>query len=409
MKLGIISQWFAPEESTLPNSLAVRSVNCGDEVIVLTAFPSYPQGVIYEGYSQESEFAEDLNGALVHRVKSFLSHDSSAANRIRTFISFSIASVIRSRVLAQNDVNYVYATPMTAAWAAWWVRVRYGVPYVLHVQDLWPESATSSGMMGKGPFVKVLNFVISLMLKPLYSGASEVVAIAPTMAKTLARRGVPEAKVSTVLNWDAGSPARSVDTRRASDASLRFVYAGNLGIMQDIETIVRAAALVQDCRNIEFHIYGSGISESTLTELVQDLGVSNITFHGRVSKSAMNDVYSSSDFQFVTLKDRPLFRMTIPSKFQASLANGVPVITTVQGDLSELCAKEGVGITALPENPESLAMAVRSAAQLSTERRWEMAENCRRLYSRKLSPEHGIASIRQILQKAAEQRKMSTL
>jgi colanic acid biosynthesis glycosyl transferase WcaI len=223
------------------------------------------------------------------------------------------------------------------------------------------------------------------------------------MAKTLVLRGVPAAKVSMVLNWDSGSQPRAVDAHRATDAPLKFVYAGNLGIMQDIETIVRAAALVQDNCNIEFHIYGSGVSESSLLDLVQDLGVSNVTFHGRVSKSAMNDIYTLSDFQFVTLKDRPLFRMTIPSKFQASLANGVPVITTVQGDLSELCSMEGVGIAALPENPESLANAVRSAAQLSTDRRREMEENCRSLYARKLSPEQGIASIREILQKAAEQ------
>jgi colanic acid biosynthesis glycosyl transferase WcaI len=170
MKLGIVSQWFAPEEITLPNSLAEASALYGNEVIVLTAFPSYPQGAIYEGYSQKSDFSEHLGNVLVHRVRSFISHDSSAVNRIRTFISFSLASVMRGRVLARNDVNYVYATPVTAAWAAWWVRIRYGVPYVLHIQDLWPESATNSGMMGKGPIVKVLDFIISLMLNRYIRG-----------------------------------------------------------------------------------------------------------------------------------------------------------------------------------------------------------------------------------------------
>lgn len=402
MKLGIISQWFAPEETTLPNSLAKSSVLCGDEVVVLTAFPSYPHGVIYEGYFQRPRYSENVDGALVHRVQSFLSHDANPVNRIRSFISFALASIQRSHVLRQNDVNYVYGTPMTAAWAAWWARIRYGVPYVLHVQDLWPESVTSSGMMGSGPTIKIMDFLISLMLKPLYAAASEVVAIAPTMAQTLVSRGVSIDKVSTVLNWDSDVHSIAKDAPRATGAPLRFVYAGNLGVMQDIESIVRAAALVQDCPDIEFHIYGSGVSEESLKRLAQALELRNITFHGRVSKTAMGDIYNSSDFQFVTLKDRPLFRMTIPSKFQAALANGVPVITTVQGDLADLCVTENVGMAALPEDPASLANAVRAAAQLTIDKRSQMISNCRELYERKLSPERGITSIRVTLQRAAE-------
>ncbi|RDV09347.1 glycosyltransferase WbuB [Arthrobacter sp. RT-1] len=400
MRIGIVTQWFAPEEATLPNSVARASVQHGDEVVVLTAFPSYPAGVIYDGYSQQSGFSEHMDGALVHRVKTFLSHDSNAINRFKTFASFALASARRTEVLANNDVNYVYATPVTAAWAAWWARIRHGVPYVLHVQDLWPDSVTSSGMVGQGLVSKVLHFLISLMIKPLYACASEIVAIAPTMARTIIDRGVPRQKVSTVLNWDADVVPGPQEATRPSE-SIRFVYAGNLGLMQDVETIVRAAALVEDCSNIEFHIYGSGIQEKTLVTLVDVLGISNVKFHGRVSRREMDNVYASSDFQLVTLADRPLFRMTIPSKFQASLANGVPVVTTVSGDLSELCIRENVGLPALPENPASLAAAIRAAAQLSLEARTEMSQNCRNLYSQELSPEHGLAAIRTSLERAA--------
>lgn len=409
MKLGIVSQWFAPEEMTIPNTLANSCQRSGDEVTVLTTFPSYPRGVIYEGYRQQSGYAESLNGIPVHRVRSFLSHDANPKNRIVSFVSFSLMSALRGRVLARNDVNYVYATPLTAAWAAWWVRVRYGVPYVLHVQDLWPESVTCSGMLGNGPALKVLNFAISLMLKPIYSKAAAVIAISPSMAQTLIKRGVGAEKVSTVLNWDEGLHGEATVAAGSGNATVRFVYAGNLGTMQDVETIIRAAALVQDCDNIEFHIYGSGVSEGSLTNLIDDLGVSNLTFHGRVSKSAMGAIYALSDFQFVTLKDRPLFRMTIPSKFQASLACGVPVITTVLGDLAELCALAGVGITATPEDPESLANAIRAAAQLSAEQRLTMEERCRHFYAQKLSPHRGIASVRTVLQKAAGSGKKEGL
>lgn len=402
MRLGVVSQWYAPEQVALPSSLARAAVRCGDAVTVLTAFPSYPHGRLYDGYVQTSKFVENLNGVTVHRVKSFLSHDSNAVNRIRSFISFSISSTRSSKILAQNDVNYVYATPPTAAYAAWWVRVRYGVPYVLHIQDLWPESATNSGMMGQGHLLKVLDLVISLMLKPLYSRASKIIVIAPRMSEALASRGIPAEKISTVLNWDDGDDTRAELVHRGDGEPLRIVYAGNIGTMQDLETIARAAALLRDCRHIQFHVYGSGVAEGPFLRLVQDLGLSNLEYHGRVSKTAMTSIYASADFQLVTLKDRPVFRMTIPSKFQAALAHGTPVITTVQGDLSDICAAEGVGFSALPENPGSLADAVRAAASLSTEERRHMGEKCRAFYDRHLSAIKGTATIRKILREAAE-------
>lgn len=402
MRLGVVSQWYTPEEVALPSSLALAAVRCGDAVTVLTAFPSYPHGRLYDGYVQKSKFVENLNGVTVHRVKSFLSHDSNAVNRIRSFISFSISSTRSAKILAQNDVNYVYATPPTAAYAAWWARVRYGVPYVLHIQDLWPESATNSGMMGRGNAVKIFDLVITLMLRPIYSRASKIIVIAPRMSDALVSRGIPAEKISTVLNWDEGADARASLVHRGDGEPLRIVYAGNIGTMQDLETIARAAALLRDCRNVQFHVYGSGVAEGPFIKLVQDLGLSNLKYRGRVSKAAMKSIYASADFQLVTLKDRPLFRMTIPSKFQTAVANGIPVITTVQGDLSDICAAEGLGFSALPEDPESLADAVRAAASLSTEARRQMGERCRAFYDRHLTAIKGTAAIRKILREAAE-------
>lgn len=403
VKIGIITQWFAPEQFPLPNSLSERSIIAGDEVTVVTGFPSYPFGKIYDGYTQERAFQEVIAGAKVYRVRSFLSHDSNAIHRISTFVSFAISSTRKSGVLAGVDVNYVYSTPMTAAVAAWWQRKRSGVPYVLHIQDLWPESVTSSGMLSRGLVASVVAALISALLKPIYSAASHLVVISPTMREALISRGVDRAKITTVLNWDPHF-VEGVEEKGlvpASTDTVRFVYAGNLGVMQDVQTILRAADLLREHTNVQIHIYGSGILESELVQMAIEMNLDNVTFHGRVPKEAMVGVYAQSDFQLITLKDDPLFRMTIPSKFQAAMAHGIPVVSTVQGDLRDICRKAEVGWTAQPEDPVSLADAMSRAATADLVTRKAMVESCRQLYTNELSPDKGIATVREILEDVA--------
>ncbi|MEA3550225.1 glycosyltransferase family 4 protein [Pseudarthrobacter sp. C1] len=398
MKLGLITQWFAPEEFLLPNSVSEESVKAGFDVRVLTGFPSYPAGVIYDGYHQAVGFREVIMGADVYRVKSFLSHDANALKRILTFGSFALSSTLRADVMADVDVIYVYATPMTAAIAGWWLSKRYGIPYVLHIQDLWPESVTSSGMLTKGVVTSVAGSVISALLKPLYSSAAHIIVISPSMKSALVSRGVQASKITTVFNWELHSiegPSRG--RRSMGKSGIRFVYAGNLGVMQDVETILRAAELLVDKPEIEFHIYGSGVQESSLHLLAANAGLSNVTFHGRVTKREMSDVYATADFLLVTLKDDPLFRMTIPSKFQAAMAHGIPVVSTVQGDLERICTDAGVGWTAAPEDPSSLAEALMKAAASAPSHRSAMTERCRALYKDKFSLDKGVAAVRSIL------------
>lgn len=301
-------------------------------------------------------------------------------------------------MLSGMDVNYVYATPMTAAAAAWWQRKRNGTAYVLHIQDLWPESVTSSGMLGNGLLSKVAHRTISTFLRPIYAGASHIVVSSPSMQQTLVTRGVDAGKITTVLNWEVASQnGKRGDTAAGSAFITRFVYAGNLGVMQDVETILRAAELLRNDARIEIQIFGSGVLERELRALASDLKLRNVSFRGRVSKESMSTVYAASDFQLVTLKDDPLFRMTVPSKFQAAMAHGIPIVSTVKGDLENICRDAQVGWTAQPEQPGSLAEAMQMAASLGPESRKAMKDRCRALYENELSLDKGIASVRGIL------------
>jgi glycosyltransferase involved in cell wall biosynthesis len=183
------------------------------------------------------------------------------------------------------------------------------------------------------------------------------------------------------------------------------VYAGNLGDHQDLETVIQAAKLVESEKNLRFEIYGAGMAEERLKDLAARLELGNLTFRGSVDSAAMKRVYAESDFQLITLRDREIFRGTIPSKLQASLFNGAAVLTNVAGDVAELCRRQNLGLSCEPGVAESMAEMFRRAARTTAEERRRMADNGRKFYSTQMSLSQGLDSLEAILIEASKDGK----
>lgn len=394
LRITIVSQYFAPEAVAIPLDLARELRRRGHSVRVLTGYPNYPEGRLYAGYRQRLVRVDDVEGFRVRRVPLIVSHSRNPIARMANYLSFALSSLTAGRFVSGSDVIYVYATQMTAAFGpSIWSRTRR-IPFVLHVQDLWPESITGSSMVKGG----LANSLIARLLRPwlssVYRRAAAVIGTAPSMTRMLIERGVAPGKVETVLNWREADEQAS--RRRPVGAGVRVVYSGNLGELQDLETVVAAAALV-DIPGFSVTFVGAGTREPTLKRLAAELGADSVSFRGRVDRATMNEVYAESDFQLVTLKDLDIFRGTIPSKFQAAIAHGVPVITTVVGDVSDIVTAHHLGFTARPGDPAALAAAFRAAAMLPEPKRKAMGERARRYYSDEMSIAHGVDRIEAIL------------
>ena len=89
MKIGIVSQWYPPEPPNIPADLAAELTARGHTVRVLTGFPNYPNGTLYEGYRQRWSTVESHNGVTVRRVPLYTSHDSSGLKRAANYLSFA--------------------------------------------------------------------------------------------------------------------------------------------------------------------------------------------------------------------------------------------------------------------------------------------------------------------------------
>jgi glycosyltransferase involved in cell wall biosynthesis len=118
----------------------------------------------------------------------------------------------------------------------------------------------------------------------------------------------------------------------------------------------------------------------------------------------MPALIAEADAQLVSLKDLPLFRGTIPSKLQASMACGVPIVCSVSGDAADVVRRSRCGFTATPEDPESLAEAFRGLADASPADLAAMGSRARSTYVSELGEDSGAAALEELLMKSVSRR-----
>ncbi|MGR6899886.1 glycosyltransferase family 4 protein [Glutamicibacter sp. BSL13] len=401
LRILIVSQYYPPEAVPIPGDLAQGLVRRGHSVRVLTGYPNYPKGEIFSGYGQKWREQERHGEVLVSRVPLYMDHSHSAVKRIMNYLSFGLSAATAVKTARTADVIYVYATQMSAAFGPWLWRILGGRPYVLHVQDLWPDSIVGSSMVSEGRAGRLISRMLEPWLRSVYRRAAAVVGIAPTMVETLVSRGVCPDRAHLIYNWAGADETFDTALSPVKEPRTEVVYAGNVGDMQDLKTAVRAVHAAADA-GVGLTIIGDGVAREGLRRLVFELGATNIRFVDPVPRERMAGIYSRADYALVSLKDMPAFYGTIPSKFQAALAAGVPVITTVQGDVRTIVDEADIGFTADAESVSSLESILRAAAKLNTQEREEMSQRGRTVYGSRFSREAGISRIEEVLADSAK-------
>ncbi len=406
IKVVLLTQWFDPEPTFKGLVFARELVRKGFEVEVITGFPNYPGGEVYSGYRIRMIQREVIDGVQITRLPLYPSHDGSAIKRIANYASFAASSLIYGLfMLKRPDVIYAYHPPLTVGVTASLLRLVRRIPIVYDIQDMWPDTLRATGMLGNERALAV----VSRVCEWVYRRVDRIVVLSPGFKRLLIERGVSEAKVGVIYNWcDEASLQGAAQVCPAGfpgNDKVRIVFAGNMGKAQALGTVMEAAELLAKLRpEVCFVLVGSGVELESLKQRVATAGLGNVVFIPRVPMSEVGAILGAADALLVHLKDDPLFAITIPSKTQAYMAIGKPLIMAVRGDAAELVERAGCGVTAMPESAQSLAEAVIRLAELSAGERAVMGECSRRFYEAELSlavgVEHFASLFRALAQRA---------
>ncbi|MGG5260596.1 glycosyltransferase family 4 protein [Phycicoccus avicenniae] len=408
LRVLMLTQWYDPEGGAAghPGVVARALRDLGHEVHVVTGVPIYPLGKVFPEYRNRLYQRELIDGVTVHRGPIFPSHDARASRRMATYLSFALSGILTTLRGARGvDVVYVYSSPATTALPALVLGPFRRWPVVLHIQDLWPDSVTASGFVAStraGLVERLLHRFCALT----YRRSTTVAVSAPGMIDILEERGVPADKLRLVPNWadeEHFGPrprSQSLAAELGLQAPTVVMYAGNFGELQDLGTVVDAAALLRDRDDILVALVGSGVAEARLKAAVTDRGLTNVRFVPPQPFEEIATVLALADAQLVTLKDVPLLRSTLPSKLQANLAAGHPVIGAVRGDAASVIADSGSGIVVPPGDARALADAIARFAELPLEARAEMGRTARSTYEHRFSRATVSAMLDRVLREA---------
>src|SRR5262249_11105893 len=199
--------------------------------------------------------------------------------------------------------------------------------------------------------------------------ANRIVVQSPGFRRMLIERGVPAAKVEVIHNWANEPEARSSADGDLSAFALsgRFnvVYAGTMGPTQGLDTVLRAAKLIEESDpRVQIILVGGGIDVDRLRALATELGTTSVIIMPRMPQSKIGDLLAAADLLLVHLRDEPVFRITIPSKTQFYLAMGKPILMGIRGDAADLIKNAGAGVVVEPEDARALAQAILDLARL---------------------------------------------
>ncbi len=395
MKILVVCQYYYPEPFRIPDICREMAAR-GHEITVVTGTPNYPEGVIYKGYENGAREEEVLDGVRVHRCP-LIPRKQGALYRFLNYYSFVFSSHRYLRRLKEDfDVVFVnqLSPVMMAQSAQNWAK-RHGKKCVLYCLDLWPESLLAGGIQKDSAIYKVF-LAIS---RRIYRKA-DALLITSLGFRDYFRdwMGISEEKIHYLPQY-AEDMFGQVKKAEQEQEGVHFLFAGNVGQSQTVETIVEAARLLADEKQIYIHIVGGGISLEKCRELAY--GLENITFYGRRDLSEMPAFYSRADAMLVTLVDDPVLSLTLPGKVQSYMAAGKPVIGAIGGETARLIQEADCGACANAEDAEGLARVIREAAA-DPENLKRQGENARRYYDAHFRKEIFMKTLLDILQENCE-------
>jgi len=377
LQILIISQYFWPETFRI-NDLAQGLNQHGHQVTILTGQPNYPEGHFFPGYGWFKKSREDYCGMKVLRIP-MLPRGKGGLRLMLNYLSFALSACLLApfRCTGKYDVIFVYEpSPITVGLPALLLKKLRRIPVAFWVQDLWPESLSATGAI-RVPWILKL---VERMVREIYRGCDLILVQSRAFIPSVEKLGGVRERVfyfpnsAEALYKPVVLPQES-DLRAALPRGFRMMFAGNIGAAQDFEVILAAAEKLKSHTDIHWLILGDGRMLPWVKGQIEARGLHNVVhLLGQHPVESMPDYFSMADAMLVTLKQQPVFALTIPSKIQSYLACGKPIVAALDGEGARIIDESRAGLAVQAEDSDALASAVLEMYRMTDAERQAMGK-----------------------------------
>ena len=387
MKISVVTQYYKPEMGAPQNRLYEMCMGLkamGADVSVVTGMPNYPTGKIFSDYKGKWHVVEMLDGIEVRRYPLFASNSQRILPRILNMVSFSFAVLFSLRYLKQrhNDYLIVESPPLTLAYSGYLLAKWSHSKLITNISDLWPLTAKEMNVINGD---SLTYHMLERLETFLYKHSAICMGQSEEITQYLSQHGANQ----TYLFRNGVNPERFSGIEPSPNCgSLRIVYTGLLGYAQGVAQICRNVDFA--ALNAEFHIYGAGGEQKEIEMYLAEHPECGITYHGAVKREEIASVLAEADCTLI-----PLIKHiygAVPSKIYESMAAGVPIIFSGEGEGASIVADNKLGWVVPASDFDALKRAI-VAISVNSNEFAKMRQNCMKCAMNKFNRPKQIKSL----------------
>jgi colanic acid biosynthesis glycosyl transferase WcaI len=400
--LWIITELYFPENNQTGYYMTQIAEGLTDDfdVKIVCSQPNYAgRGVV----APRHEFHNDVE---IFRVRGTTLNKDVMLFRLTNMLTngWSVLVNAISRIRASDLVIAVSAPPSLLVFTAIAARMK-GANYSLILHDKYPEQLVATKKLRAGsPIIRTLN----RLNRWVYTNAQRIITVGRDMREIVVSQLEPGSrqgdKVAVIPNWAA---LEEVEPRTKRDNPLLkklgisdkfiFLYAGNMGHAQDVESIIKCASYLRDHPDIRFVFIGGGFKRRWVKNEMKSQRLSNVVLLDEMPRDQQSVFLNACDVGFVSLVNG-MYGLAVPSRLYNLLAAGKPILAITENgsEPARVIEEERVGWTVAPENPAALAETINAIYDARSQLK-EMSARARAAAVSKYNRDHAINEYRRVL------------
>ena len=349
MRILVFSEVFWPE-NFLINDLVQEWVHRGFEVEVISQYPSYPQGYVYNGYTNQGDTKEVWEGIVIHRFPFIEGYSESKVKKILNYRSFVKGgeSVIDTLDGKKYNALFVSQTgPITVAYPAIYAKKKWNIPLNIWTCDIWPDAVYGYGF----PKNIVSETILNTMIRKVYRNSDNIFISSKSFADTIAQ--YTNKKCIYAPNWL--KPVKSQKSRIQLPSNVfNFTFTGNVSRYQNLINTIEGFYKA-DLPNAQLNIIGDGSYIEEVKTFARRLNAINVVFHGKIPYEEIDDVLNQSNALILPLMSNDGIQKTEPFKIQSYLKAGKPILGILNGAGKDIIEENNIGLCVQPDNVINIA------------------------------------------------------